>query len=432
MNQITIKLNEYQKKIIDYALKNSESIDRYYLFHSTGSGKTITSIILAYLLLITSKSVKKIIISAPVSIVNNFYKEINKLKLNSDLFDIMTYHSLINNIKNDIYFLKNKIVIIDEFHNFRSSTPSNTILIKGINNAKYAILLSATPIVNNKFDFALALAVLNKTTYSKAFDMIDNPKYIKKKLSYYKFSGDSLKQHFPNTQTETVYLHMSQEYFKEYYAVEQVELSKLPENFKNKDITRFLNGVRRASNNIFSPSPKIEWIVNKIKDYPSKTIVYSFWKNSGIYIIAHLLDKLKIKYGIIEGSLSIKERNDIVNKYNSNEIKVLLFSSAGAEGLDLKETRRVIILEPHWNNEKLKQVVGRAVRFNSHTGLRESKRLVKIYNLILKKPEKRFFSYLNPFRYFEKSSIDEWMANFAKEKEKLNDEYIKYMIKYSI
>ena len=45
---------------------------------------------------------------------------------------------------------------------------------------------------------------------------------------------------------------------------------------------------------------------------------------------------------------------------------MLLLSDAGKEGLDLKETSQVHVLEPQWNDEKVEQVIGRAVRFKSH------------------------------------------------------------------
>ena len=57
---------------------------------------------------------------------------------------------------------------------------------------------------------------------------------------------------------------------------------------------------------------------------------------------------------------------------------VLLVSSAGAEGISLMNTRNVYIMEPYWNPARIDQVIGRAVRINSHITLPEDERNVKV------------------------------------------------------
>ena len=49
--------------------------------------------------------------------------------------------------------------------------------------------------------------------------------------------------------------------------------------------------------------------------------------------------------------------------------RVFCITSAGAEGLSLKNVRRVHIMEPYWNDVRLAQVKGRAVRICSHIEL---------------------------------------------------------------
>ena len=101
------------------------------------------------------------------------------------------------------------------------------------------------------------------------------------------------------------------------------------------------------------------------------------------------LDKLKIPYVKVDGSLSIVKRKESVEKYNSGEVNIIFISKAGGEGLDLKGTRHVIITEPAWNDANLEQVKGRAVRYKSHDGLPEKERFVDIWNLFMVKPKKR-------------------------------------------
>ena len=48
---------------------------------------------------------------------------------------------------------------------------------------------------------------------------------------------------------------------------------------------------------------------------------------------------------------------------------ILMASKAGAEGITLLKTRNVYILEPYWNPSRIDQVIGRAIRLNSHIAL---------------------------------------------------------------
>ena len=57
-------------------------------------------------------------------------------------------------------------------------------------------------------------------------------------------------------------------------------------------------------------------------------------------------------------------------------------TSAGAEGLDLKNIRQIHIMDPYWNEMRNKQVIGRGVRRDSHIDLPESERNVSIYRYL--------------------------------------------------
>ena len=60
-------------------------------------------------------------------------------------------------------------------------------------------------------------------------------------------------------------------------------------------------------------------------------------------------------------------------------IKVFMITSSGAEGLDLKNTRYVHVMEPFWNLVRIEQVIGRAVRICSHKNLPEEFKTVEAY-----------------------------------------------------
>jgi hypothetical protein len=60
-------------------------------------------------------------------------------------------------------------------------------------------------------------------------------------------------------------------------------------------------------------------------------------------------------------------------------INVFLTNRTGAEGIDLKHVRQVHIMEPYWQYVLMDQVIGRAVRTNSHIRLPEKDRTVDVF-----------------------------------------------------
>jgi hypothetical protein len=72
--------------------------------------------------------------------------------------------------------------------------------------------------------------------------------------------------------------------------------------------------------------------------------------------------------------------------YTDNKVgelcRVFCITSAGAEGLSLRNVRAVHIMEPYWNEVRLKQVKGRAIRIGSHLDLPPDQRNVSIYTYI--------------------------------------------------
>jgi hypothetical protein len=68
-----------------------------------------------------------------------------------------------------------------------------------------------------------------------------------------------------------------------------------------------------------------------------------------------------------------------INNKDGHNIKIVLISKAGSEGIDLKYIRQVHILDPWYNISQLEQIIGRAVRNLSHKNLDFEKRNVQIF-----------------------------------------------------
>ena len=116
---------------------------------------------------------------------------------------------------------------------------------------------------------------------------------------------------------------------------------------------------------------------------------------SGKDDIEQLISKKSIqkRYTFITGKESQEQRK--LNKEAFNHIgntrgeyiHIILISSSGAEGISLKCVRQVHIMEPFWNYIRVNQVLGRAIRMESHDLLPEDERNVEQYIYLTMLPE---------------------------------------------
>ena len=99
----------------------------------------------------------------------------------------------------------------------------------------------------------------------------------------------------------------------------------------------------------------------------------------------------------------------------------MLLSSSGGEGLDLKNTRQIHIMEPHWNTSKIDQVIGRGIRYKSHESLPVAKRNVTVYYWISL-----------PHQDHRQLGADEYLYQLSEKKEEEKQEFLIAVIKQSI
>jgi hypothetical protein len=111
----------------------------------------------------------------------------------------------------------------------------------------------------------------------------------------------------------------------------------------------------------------------------------------------------------------------LVQQYNENKLRALLVSSAGGEGLDLKGTRLIQVLDPHWNDEKLKQVEGRGIRYKSHAELPPEERKVLVQRFLATRPAHGLLEKL----HIQKpgGAADEYLTQLSGDKEKLIEQF---------
>jgi hypothetical protein len=171
---------------------------------------------------------------------------------------------------------------------------------------------------------------------------------------------------------------------------------KILENIKNED--------NRGLHLLYSQFRTLEGIgIFKLVLEANGFIEFKISKKGGDWHIENAdLDPEKPRFVLYTGTETAEEKEIIRNIYNSawefvppsivsvlkekNQnnfygeiIKVLMITSSGAEGINLRNTRFVHILEPYWNMVRIDQVVGRARRICSHEDLPEDMRTVQVY-----------------------------------------------------
>lgn len=94
---------------------------------------------------------------------------------------------------------------------------------------------------------------------------------------------------------------------------------------------------------------------------------------------------------------ALKKFIDRKNKYGE-DIKIFIGTKAVSEGLDFKMLRQIHILEPWYNLSRHEQIIGRAIRFESHYLLPPEERNVEIFQYAAILPNKS--------KYSERESVD--------------------------
>jgi hypothetical protein len=85
------------------------------------------------------------------------------------------------------------------------------------------------------------------------------------------------------------------------------------------------------------------------------------------------------QWDVLPPGLATQLREIAENNFMGEIVKIMMITSSGAEGINLRNTRFVHIVEPYWHMVRLEQVIGRARRICSHQDLPEELRTVKVF-----------------------------------------------------
>jgi hypothetical protein len=441
--------------------------------HGLGTGKTLASIASADALDMPTTVV------VPAALQANYLKELQAHRAEgAENFNVTSLQKATRS--QSLPDLKNQLLIVDEAHKLREPATKAHQYFKKLNPAK-RMYLTASPVYNHPSDLAslVNLAAGSKVLpntrndFESAFtkmekvrpgfwgrlrgvkpgerQVLQNIPQLKETLHKWvdyhenKDTGD-----FPTSSEKIIHVPMSEKQQE----VQDALLDKAPPwvRYKIKNnlppskqekqlINSFLTTQRQlaSSPQAFSHgmsieeavkhSPKLQLAVksllDRMKENPNhKAVVYSNYLESGLTPYKHLLEQNKVPYGMFTGAMKKPEREQLVRDYNDNKIKALLLSTAGAEGLDLKGTRQIQLLDPHFNEEKMRQIIGRGVRYKSHSHLPEAERNVAVERYLAQNRPgflKRIFGGRPD------TSSEEYLHQLSQDKLKLNDQVVQLL-----
>ncbi len=404
-----------------------------------GLGKTIETI--AFINSI--KQDKPILIVSPKSLVFNWVSEFNKFASDIPVYAIIgtveERKKIIKKIKNDkfgVYFisydsLRNEfenltditfdMCILDEAQFIKNMHAKKTGAVKQI-NALHTIALTGTPIENNIydlwsiFDFLMPHYLLDYEDFKDSYE--HNEEYyeiVRDKVAPFilrRRKEDVLKD-LPEKYEVIITTEMSQEQRKLYDAFRLQAKEQLKSSEGGSKIMEVLSIITRLRQICVDPSTFVDnftgesgkitalkdIIQDKMKD-GHRFLIFSQFV-SALNIVKDEIEKMGIKYYMITGDTSAKERLRICNDFNKNEeYKIVLISlKAGGTGLNLVGADVVIHLDPWWNYSAESQASDRAHRIGQT-------RTVEVIKLIAE------------------NSIEEKVVNLQNEKKELVDKVI--------
>lgn len=420
------------------------------LFFGIGSGKTCSAIQIAE----EHKNQKrKIIVLLEEGVRNNFINEIHNIDKGQNQCTGLTYQKYKkthtrdekekikqNQIKQFYKFktlgkftneilktnsqkikqnYSNRLIIIDEVHNFReydTDQPKRYDALKKMlskaENCKL-LLLSATPMFDNPREIVsltnLFLINERKTTLnpdhlfnSKDQLTSNGVKLLKQSLNgQVSFVGQTSKA-FPQAEFKGTLFP-----FMEQLKLVECQMSPFQEAQYKSQVNQHITTLRKNSN-IIQPesredlkqigkiSCKFERLLKEISKTRGPVFIYSEFVEHTIKLLKQTLlahgykqyvnDHSTNSFIVLEGTATdSKKRTKLINIANQPEnkngkiIKIIIGSKVLKEGISLKNIRQVHILEPWYNMSRLEQVWGRAIRACSHVLLPPEKQKVKIY-----------------------------------------------------
>ena len=368
--------------------------------------------------------------------IGNTYNRPNRRKAINEVYDLISIDTFVGIVNKALVTQRtdalkkrfsNTLIIVDEVHNLRERETDDTLkrydalakVLELSENTKL-LLMSATPMFDNPREIVSLLNLFKINEKHKK--LVDNDDVFTKddiltkrgdKILRHEFKGRvSYVGQNPNTFPsfgfasnatnlkildilKVIKCPMSKRQYEMFLKEDDMSgIRKIGNILPGHDKKDLLIG--QLKNDKSGVSTKFAKLYDNIIDAKGPAFVFSEFLSSGVIDVKKMLIAngfIEYKRGkekrksfiVLDGEVSLDKRQKLLNAYNSIDnkdgsiIKVIIGSPVMKEGVSLKNTRSVHILEPWHNVSRLKQIWGRAIRSCSHVSLKPSERHVDIY-----------------------------------------------------
>lgn len=408
---INATLRPYQKEGYEWISRLNSWGAGALLADDMGLGKTLQTITF-----ILSKAEEgPALVVAPASVAPNWKTEFDKFapSLNVHILNfaanrstciadakagdvVITTYGLLLSVKTEITKKQWNTICLDEAHVIKNRGAKTSAVAMQLRSA-YRIMLTGTPVQNhlgelwNLFQFVnpgllgsyedfghrfiTPIEVGNDTERQKQLERIIHPFMLRR-----------TKEKVLNELPDKTEIYQSVELSKEELAVYEVIRKKAEAMLEAEDsekvsintlaeITRLRQAACSAQlieKTWKGKTSKVEALIEALEpivESGDAALVFSQF-TSFLAIIQKELKKAKIPYLYIDGSVSVKERTALVEKFQKGECPVFLISlKAGGLGLNLTHANYVFHLDPWWNPAIEQQATDRAYRIGQHNAV---------------------------------------------------------------
>lgn len=305
-------------------------------------------------------------------------------------------------VDNELFLAINKkefeVGIYDEVHRAKNRKSQQTkALYKITNGIKRNYLLTGTPIMNTPEDLWSLLHIIDRKKFSsfwrfvhrycevwdngfgKEIGSAKNPKEFRDMLKPYMLRRlkEEVIEDMPELTKQKSWVELEGKQNKVYHQMEEDMVAELSEQEEIKApiiISKIMRLkqiavseqllAEKPSIKKFKKSAKIKALNEIIDDSGDQKIVVFTQYQSAAKLVAKMLDKEGIGYGMIHGGIKNEERQKEVNKFQENDSCKIFVATikAGGLGLTLTAGSIAVFLDKDWTNANNTQAVDRLHR----------------------------------------------------------------------
>lgn len=371
-----------------------------------GLGKTIQAITSLLFLKENNHITNNIIVVVPTSLLTNWEKELEKFAPTLSFFSfygskrvmrkadiILTTYDLVRRDFESFKQLKIDCLIIDEAQKIKNPDTNITQAIKSL-KAKYKIALSGTPVENNLselwsiFDFALPKYLKSlkdfQNIYAKDIEIHkDTQKIEKLKKITAPFMLRRLKTNkdiicdLPDKIIIDEYATMSKEQASLYKSVLDDTMKQMDQKDSKGLIFKLLIALKQICNHprnfdkasdsnptLSGKTQLLLTLLDSIMLQDEKVLIFTQYTQMADILVEVIEKELFTKPLLLKGNMTKTQREDVVEKFQSdNRFKIFILSlKAGGVGLNLTAANHVIHYDLWFNPAVENQATDRAFR----------------------------------------------------------------------